>query len=311
MQHWLSALTQAETEAVVLVTVAAVRGSSPREPGAKMVVTARQQFDTIGGGHLELRAVEIAREMLDPSMPAAAACRLERFPLAASLGQCCGGVVHLAFERLDASAGSYVRELQRRWQARIDTWRLSALDLPLAPLLCERDGTRPLPQPGSALASTALPELSSFDPQAPCQILQAANGSRWLLDPCLAWRAHLYLFGAGHVGRAIVRALADLPCHVTWIDQRDDMFPADVPANVRIEVTDTPQALIDDAAPGSHFLIMTHSHPLDQELVEAILRRDDAGWLGLIGSHSSGASGRSRALRRQVSARACQRRCNS
>ncbi len=117
-----------------------------------------------------------------------------------------------------------------------------------------------------------------------------AAGRRWLVDACLAPRPHLLLFGAGHVGAALVRALAELPCRVTWIDARDELFPAALPANVRIEATDTPEALIDAAAPGSCYLVMTHEHALDQHLSEQILRRieqrDDVQWFGLIGSRT-------------------------
>lgn len=287
MRDWLHALAQAGAETAVLVTVAAARGSSPRETGAKMAVTASRQFDTIGGGQLELRALEIARAMLRlPNHTVAGERRLERFPLAARLGQCCGGVVHLAFERIAAEPGrdsGHVRQLLQCRQARQDAWRLTALDQPLPPLLCARDGARI----GATTAADMLaPEIPRFDPDAPCHVMQTPDGHRWLVDPCLAPRAHLYLFGAGHVGAALVRVLADLPCCVTWIDQRDDLFPAQLPANVQVEVTDTPLASVGAAAPGSHFLVMTHSHALDQDLVEAILRRGDAGWLGLIGSHS-------------------------
>jgi len=254
----------------VLVTVAAVAGSGPREPGAKMLVTAVAQFDTIGGGHLELRACEIAREML--AAPAAAANRIERFPLGPSLGQCCGGVVHLAFECI-RDHDCYAT-LAQRWRARQDSWRLVVLDTTQAPLLLDADG--------AALDGGA--PVPAFDRSAPCQLLQDEHGQRWLADPCRAWRAHLVLFGAGHVGAAIVRALGELPCHVTWVDEREDAFPAIVPANVRIEVTDTPEAVVDAAAPGTSFLVMTHSHALDQQLSQAILERDDAGWFGLIGS---------------------------
>jgi xanthine dehydrogenase accessory factor len=92
------------------------------------------------------------------------------------------------------------------------------------------------------------------------------------------------LFGAGHVGAAIVRALAELPCQITWVDEREDMYPETLPANTRMEATDIPEALVDAAAPGSCFLVMTHSHALDQRLSERILRRTDVGWFGLIGS---------------------------
>jgi xanthine dehydrogenase accessory factor len=62
------------------------------------------------------------------------------------------------------------------------------------------------------------------------------------------------------------------------------VFPARVPANTTVVATDTPEAEVDAAPPGAFFLVMTHSHPLDQALAEHILRRTDFGWFGLIGS---------------------------
>lgn len=279
MHDWLNALAAicANGSAAVLVTVASTKGSAPRDTGAKMLVIASAQFGTIGGGHLEWRAVEIARAMLAmPPRAVATQRRLERFPLGPSLGQCCGGMVHLAFERFDAQSSSYVAQLHQRWQARYDSWRVVAMDdALLPPILCTAD-TTPIHGPAS------IPE---FDRYAKCRVISDASGKRWLIDPVLPYRAHLFLFGAGHVGSAIVRALTDLPCHVTWIDERDDIFPP-LPPNVQREATDMPEAIIDAAPPDSCFLVMTHSHALDQRLAEHILRRGDAHWFGLIGSKS-------------------------
>jgi xanthine dehydrogenase accessory factor len=259
MNEWLTARI---AEPAVLVTVAIVEGSGPREPGAKMLVTARGQHDTIGGGHLEMCAVELAREMLAQ----AGTARLERYALGPTLGQCCGGVVHLAFEPVDAQLAAVLESLRAR--RREDSWRLSAIDGPSTALLLDAD---------TASAPTV-------DRQRGTHILRDATGCRWLADPCLAPRAHLLLFGAGHVGAAIVRMLAELPCTVTWIDEREDMFPQSIPANVTIEATDTPEALVAQAPPDASYLVMTHSHALDQRLTAAILSRADVGWFGLIGS---------------------------
>lgn len=279
MTTWLNAIaTLADSgEKAVLVTVAAVQGSGPREAGAKMVVTRSAQFDTIGGGHLEMRACEIAREMLStPADSPASARRAERFALGPSLGQCCGGVVHLVFERIDATMRSYYQCLSERWNRREDSWRVVSLEDPPVTALFGIDA--------APLAGTFPSSVAIFDHQRSTCLLKDGTGRTWLVDPCLAWRPHLVLFGAGHVGAAIVRALADLPCHVTWVDERDALFPDSVPSNVTIEATDTPEAIVDEAPTGASYLVMTHSHALDQRLAEAILHRPDAGWFGLIGS---------------------------
>ena len=249
----------------------------PREPGAKMLITMDNSYDTIGGGHLEMRAMEIARDML--SMPPGelkAERRLERFPLGPSLGQCCGGVVHLAFERIDGDGGNHFGQLSQRWRDGLDSWRLLPLDTLEGPGIYDANGAR-LHGEGPALMARPGPGID-------CKLRTDPQGNRWLVDSCLPHRPRLYLFGAGHVGAAIVRALAELPCHVVWIDEREDMFPDVLPANVRIEATDTPEAVVEEAPAGASFLVLTHSHALDQQLSEHILRRTDHTWFGLIGS---------------------------
>jgi xanthine dehydrogenase accessory factor len=259
-------LTAAPDEPAVLVTVAIVQGSGPREAGAKMLVSQQRLFDTIGGGHLELRAVQIARAMLADGR----ARHSERFALGPSLGQCCGGVVHLAFELADAAQMALLDARRRH-----DSWRLVALDGAPESALFDADARQ--------LSGAAAP---IFDRGCGAHVMQEPDGRRWLVDPVLAPRAHLVLFGAGHVGTAIVRALAHLPCSVTWVDERDDMFPNAVPANVTLEASDTPEALVAAAPPGASYLVMTHSHALDQRLAEAIIAREGVAWFGLIGSQT-------------------------
>lgn len=248
----------------VLVTVAIVEGSGPREPGARMLVTVDQLAGTIGGGHLELRAIDTARAMLTDGR----ARHIERFALGPSLGQCCGGVVHLAFELMEPAQAALLA--QRRNE---DSWRLVALDG--APDCALYDDA------GRLMAGIDAPV---FARSRGTHVMQEQDGRRWLVAHVAAPRAHLMLFGAGHVGAAVVRAMAHLPCRVTWIDEREDMFPAGVPANVTIEASDAPEGLVAGAPPNASYLVMTHSHALDQRLAEAILARPDVGWFGLIGS---------------------------
>ncbi|NRR30347.1 xanthine dehydrogenase accessory protein XdhC [Oxalobacteraceae bacterium] len=275
----LNALTAAASKTVprVMVTVAQVAGSAPREAGAKMLITQYHAFDTIGGGHLEMRAMDIAREMLAlPAGSPAAERRLERFPLGPSLGQCCGGVVHLSFERIPPEAGEHFGTVLKRLREGQASWRLVPLHGTGEPTLYDADGLL-LSGPGS-------PVLTKPGPGVECKLRIDDHGKHWLVDSCQPHRQHLILFGAGHVGAAIVRALAELPCQITWVDERDDMFPSVLPANVRIEATDTPEALVAQAAPGTSFLVLTHSHALDLTLSDHIMRRTDFTWFGLIGS---------------------------
>ncbi len=256
----------AATAPAVLVTVAIGEGSVPRGPGTRMMVTQAGLAGTIGGGHLELRAIEIARAMLVDGR----ARHFERFALGPSLGQCCGGVVHLAFELADAEQAALLAERRDS-----DSWRLTALDGAIESALFDALG-----------AQLAGPPAPVFARTRDTHVMQEQDGRRWLVAQVEAPRAHLVLFGAGHVGAAVVRALAHLPCTITWVDERDDLFPEHVPDNVRIEATDAPEDVVASAPAGASYLVMTHSHALDQRLAEAIIARPQVGWFGLIGSHT-------------------------
>jgi xanthine dehydrogenase accessory factor len=197
MSHWIATLAELDRagESAVLVTVVTALGSTPREAGTKMVVTAHGLHGTIGGGQLEYEATEAARALLRDG----AAAPLQRdYPLGPALGQCCGGHTTLLYEPV-----------------RPVTWRIA-------------------------------------------------------------------LFGAGHVGRAIVKLLADLPCRVTWIDTRADAFPDTLPGNVTAVSPARPEDALVTA--GAQALIMTHSHAQDYDIAAALLAREDLMSVGLIGS---------------------------
>ena len=112
MDNWISALAtlQNQGEPCVLVTIIEELGSTPRNAGSKMVISAAQAFDTIGGGHLEYKAMQIARDMLVRGQQNT---HLERFSLGASLGQCCGGVTVLLFEPM-GQAQAHIAVIWRR-----------------------------------------------------------------------------------------------------------------------------------------------------------------------------------------------------
>ena len=223
--HWLEQHTPA-----VVVEIVAARGSAPRDAGTRMLVSAVQAIGTIGGGHLEFKALAAAKAMLAArdTQP-----RRERYPLGPALGQCCGGVVELEYSLLDDSA--------------IARWPDSA------PLM------------------------------------------------------HLQMHGGGHVGEAIATLLATLDVRCDWIDERDDAFAPTTtlgtpwPDSVRRRIAEGAEAEVAAAPAGAFFLVLTHDHALDFRIVEAALRRDDAGFVGLIGSKSKRERFRHRLAQRGMS----------
>lgn len=205
-RDWLAAGRDA-----VMIEVAHHQGSVPRQSGTRMLVAADAAAGTIGGGHLELQAIERARALLATTDGTP---QEQRLALGPALGQCCGGALTLRYARLDA-----------------------------------------------------------------------ATLARW---PVEAPRFALQLYGAGHVGRAIVALLERIDCRVWWIDEREAEFPATPGHAPHIErvCVEPVEAEVAQAAPGSFFLVLTHSHDLDLRIGEAILRRGDFGYFGLIGSRT-------------------------
>jgi xanthine dehydrogenase accessory factor len=114
---------------------------------------------------------------------------------------------------------------------------------------------------------------------------------------------HLQLYGAGHVGRAIVKVLAEVNCQVQWIDERDSEFPEEtLPAHVQQVCVDAVETEVALAPPGAFYLVLTHSHDLDLAISQAILLRNDFGYFGLIGSQSKRARFERRLAERGVHA---------
>jgi xanthine dehydrogenase accessory factor len=114
-------------------------------------------------------------------------------------------------------------------------------------------------------------------------------------------QTRVVLFGAGHVGKEVAAILGRLPCSLTWIDSRPDMFPEKVAANTKVIIEEEAAWMVDEAPAGALYLVMTHSHALDLEIVERVLRRSDFAFLGLIGSETKAAKFRLRLQQRGIS----------
>jgi xanthine dehydrogenase accessory factor len=237
-----------------LVTLVAARGSSPREAGARMVVRPSGAFNgTIGGGVLEWEALQEAARALENGRGAA---KRRRVALGPHLGQCCGGAVEWLIETFDPRD---LDELARLAEA-------------------ERGGAF-----GARAAIGKDGRLRRALGEAPAQPI-AVEADGGLREAFAEPTTPVLLFGAGHVGRALVLALAPLPFAVRWIDPRAGAFPARVPPNVQLIASADPPAELVAAPDGALIVTMTHSHPLDLAIVSAALAAGRFGYVGLIGS---------------------------
>lgn len=234
----------------LVISVDEIKGSTPRGIGTRMLVSNAAVDGTIGGGHLEWQAIDLARHALKENVQAMAPWT-RTFPLGPTLGQCCGGVVTLRFAPLDE-----------------------------------------------------------------------ATLAEWTLPPP---RFHLELHGAGHVGQAIIRLLLDLDCTVRWIDERADnassaSLPnaeqpglpsaevlASLPPHIQWLDTEAAEHEVLDAPPGACHLVLTHRHDLDLRIIDAVLRRADFSFAGLIGSQTKRAKFLHRLTEQGITAEALDR----
>ncbi len=292
---------------VARVVVAGVDGSAPREAGAEMLVWAEGQSGTIGGGALEWEAASRARELLEGASPGPGApspipshegrggdspatagkisagkappsplggegwdggaptpetTRIDRIPLGPQLGQCCGGAVTLVTEVWDrlpqVQAGLVVRRVQ------------GAGEMPLG--------------------MVRMLDRARARGEAPSVTLTQG----WLAEAVAVPRRQLWIWGAGHVGRALVAVMAPLPgVAITWADVAEDRFPLDRPAGVTCRWAADPGALVESAPQDAEHLILTFSHALDLDLCHRLLSHGFAR-CGLIGSGTKWARFRSR-----------------
>ncbi len=246
---------------VARVVIAAIRGSSPREVGAAMLVWRTEdgfaQSGTIGGGALEFEAAQRAAVQEKPSL-------LNTHALGPDLGQCCGGSVTLLSEVYEA--------------ADLETLETEVIARP-----AEAGGEMPL---------SVHRKLSQLRSQGTRPEPQLIDG--WMIEPVHRPERPLWIWGAGHVGRALVNVLSPLPDHaITWVDTAKDRFPEPIASGVTPVWAENPAFLVAHAPSSAQHLVLTYSHELDLALCHALLKHDFA-FAGLIGSATKWARFKSR-----------------
>lgn len=255
----------------ILVSVVAKTGSAPRGADAKMVVSADSLSGTIGGGALEFNAIARARELLKSGSVGG----LETALLGPDLGQCCGGAVSLAFERFGLCERDHLQALRARLDAGGEVTRR----------------VRFAPDGAVSRNIQANREDAPLNPFKTNEFIDVISD-----HPAAVW-----LFGAGHVGRAVITALSPLPFALTWIDRRDGIFPEDAPRGVTTIGSGEIAQIVGRAPACASYIVMTHCHRLDEDICAAVLARGDAAYLGLIGSKTKRARFEHRLAARGVS----------
>jgi xanthine dehydrogenase accessory factor len=226
------------------ILIADHKGSTPREAGTSMLVWANGQSGTIGGGALEQQVTDFARTVDKPTAV--------NIPLGPALGQCCGGNVVVVFEpfsikTLPTDAEAYIRRIN------------GESDRPLALKKLRK----------SIHNSGQNPNLVWLD--------------GWLFEPLSNPKTSLWVYGAGHVGRAIVDTFDGLPFDIKWVDTSADRFPSFIPLHADRLIANKPTNVVKYAPDTAHHVVLTYSHALDLDLCHAILSRPFST-LGLIGS---------------------------
>jgi xanthine dehydrogenase accessory factor len=245
-----------------LLSVIDSAGSVPRESGARIVVRPDGGFfGTIGGGRLEYEALASARAVLAAGRGAA---DFRDWPLGPNLGQCCGGMVRTLTETFDARDLATVRRFEEAARAAPFAARSRIGDdgRIVRALVNEGAADVPLSPAGRAFDKNDFTEQFG-EPTTP-----------------------VLLFGAGHVGRAVVLALAPLPFALRWIDGRPDQFPQFVPPNAVMVRTDDVEHELATASHDAMIVVMTHSHALDFDITIRALQRESFDYIGLIGSET-------------------------
>ena len=240
-----------------------------------MLVTLNSAVDSVGGGVLEHMAIQRARADIREDL-----CerRLISFPLDSDSQQCCGGIVVLLFEPLLETDAQWLKVLT---PVVIEEGAL--LVTALGDHASDKLVVTKQQQLTDSRISKAILNWQSSR-RGPDVCLIDDEDQQFLCEFIMPPHFKLVLFGAGHVGRALVRTLAPHRCQVLWVDAREQEFPARLPDNVSSLISSDVAGVISNAAAGSYVLVMTHRHPLDYEICELALARGDFGLVGLIGS---------------------------
>jgi xanthine dehydrogenase accessory factor len=249
---------------VALVEVAGTKGSTPREQGAFMLVSRDAIHGTIGGGQLEYVAIDKARQLLRQFCPLEGEMAAER---PQGVGKGSGTRRKEASSLVGATlSGGLVATFPARG-------REARLDVPLGPEI------------GQCCGGRVEVLIRLVDQKLADRLIILAEAEEARLP-------HLYIFGGGHVGKALAAAAALLPVRTAVVETRAEEVES-LPVGVDARLTPVPEEVVRAAPAGSAFVVLTHDHALDFLIAAEALRRKDAAYVGMIGSKTKKATFRS------------------
>lgn len=276
MNDWLTRVADLLADGpVAVVTVLMAEGSTPREAGARMLVTHDAIEGTIGGGALEYQAIADARAMLAEGAPWLR--RIIDVPLGPALQQCCGGYVRLLVEVIAQDQRAALAEIAGTPGLLIRPAASGAGWIAVA----HRKAVGRLPLPVAKAARGMLSGAECCEP-----VVVDVADVPWLVEPIQQPSTPLYLYGAGHVAREVVSVLAGLPFRITWVDVARSRFPERTEKAIDVVVSDDPAAAALGAPAGAVHVVMSFSHALDEAICTALLEANTFAYLGLIGSET-------------------------
>lgn len=284
MTDWIDkALEKLEKQdRIVRISVCHTRGSAPRHTDARLLLDKSDIWGTIGGGNLELQALARAKKLLNSGEPR---ILFETVRLADAASQSCGGEVTLLYEAFCKADRDWLERL-RQSDGNSGDNKVFYRMIPL-----QSDQSSRLVERSSKLVESAYGRHNNRPGQS-MRLLDRAGALLDLPDPGACHTVieeirrtphNLVVFGAGHVGRAVVPIVATLGYPIYWIDERASIFPSPVPEQVKT-VNKAPFECLDLVNDHSHVLVFTHAHELDYQIVSKLLQNGHFASLGMIGS---------------------------
>ncbi len=258
-----------------------------------MIVSTCRIQGTVGGGNLEYQCIDIARQRMIAEPDNSWRRYTHRFPLGARLGQCCGGLVNVLFEVIEPSDVAWIRELEMHSSHNVNTVVITPLDNDLSEkrllsqnyLSTHEHAKSEFTRKSNLVAKQLLNQEHSIE-QTTTKCSSDELQRKFLAELIVPNDFHIMVFGAGHVGKALVNVLSGLDCTIHWVDNREEQFPEVIPQNTIVQLEEDPEEAVDNAPQNAYFIVMTHCHQLDLRICASILKRNEFSFCGLIGSES-------------------------